>query len=284
MTDDRHLHEAGEGERSYLREMLTHQVTFNGLLASLAASSLLAIPYDWGVAALPLLGFASATSLAALFVPGTTWFRRKVDKRRRDARRAATRNHLFEELRAKVGEEHPQWEVYQRMVRRVVSLRALAKKRSSTFFETDIERIDDATVDYLGLWLARLSMEERAAFLARQDLERKVAETRERLSGAAAAERRALEKALADLLRLIDSQTRLSSHRTAVDAAMLAMSDALEEVYQGVMANPSSNEAAKRLEQAVDRMRIEDDLGDAIEDDLDGMLRRRGASARAVAN
>jgi hypothetical protein len=263
--------------------MLAHQYTLYGFLGSLAMGSFLAIPYDLGVAALPLLGFLGATSLAALFVPGVPSFRRGVDKRRHDERRKATREHLVRELSSRVSEQHPHWQVYLRMVQRVASLRSLSQSRKSAFGEADVERLDDATVDYLGLWLTRMSMGERHGFLTSQNLEARITATEGRLAQSGAADRKVLEKALDDLRRLARSRARIEAHATSVDAAMLAMSDAFEEVYQGVMANPSSSDASRRLQDAVARMRIEDDLGSAIDEDLDGLFRtKQAASAQAA--
>jgi hypothetical protein len=279
---DKPWDEKPDGERSYLTELLTHQYTLYGFLSSIAAGSLLAIPYDFGLAALPLLGFGALTSLAALFVPSSLPFRRWVDRRHHDQRRASTRAQLVRELQSRETADHPSWEVYGRMVRRVQSLRELAQQRSSSFFETELERLDDATVDFLGLWLARISMGERLSHLVAQDLPAKLAQTDRRIETAAPGDRRALEKARADLERLLASQTRIETHQTAIETAMLAMSDALEEVYQGVMSNPASNDASNRLQQAVDRMRIEDDLGSALDEDLEGVFGTRAKRAQKV--
>ena len=263
--------------------MLAHQYTLYGFLSSLALGSFLAIPYDLGVAALPLVGFMGLTSLAALFVPGAPAFRRSVDKRRHAARRDATREHLIGELTSRVNEQHPHWQVYRRMLQRVDSLRSLSKSRKSAFGEAEVERLDDATVDYLGLWLARMSMGERHAYLTSQNLDKRIDATQQRLSSAPSADRKALEKALEDLERLARSRQRIEAHAYSVDAAMLAMSDAFEEVYQGVMSNPTSGDASRRLQQAVERMRIEDDLGSAIDEDLEGLFRNRAAAAQHAA-
>lgn len=273
----------GEEERSYLGEMLTHQYTFYGLLSSLATGAFMAIPYDLGVAALPLIGFLGATSLAALFVPGIPAFKRSIDKRRHQERRKTTRAHLVSELLSRVSKEHPHWEVYQRMNQRIASLRSLAASRKSAIGESDVERLDDATVDYLGLWLARMSMGERRGFLASQNLEGRIEANKKRLEAAAPGDRKALQKALEDLERLSRSSERIEAQVAAVDAQMLAMSDAFEEVYQGVMSNPASSDASTRLQQAVERMRIEDDLGSAIDEDLEGMFRRQGSAAQTAA-
>jgi hypothetical protein len=275
--------EKPDEEPSYLWEMLRHQNTLYGFLSSLAAGSVLAIPYHLGVAALPLLGFVGAASLAALFVPSSPTFRNRVNRRRHAERRDATRAHLLSELTARLGPEHPNFQVYARMVQRVSSLRTLVKSHKSALGFEDVERLEDAAVDYLGLWLARLSMAERRARLAGQNLEHKIEQTQARLTQASGAERRPLEKALEELDRLLRSQKRLEAHETSVDAALIAMPDAFDEVYQGVMQNPTSSESVERLKQAVDRMRIEDELSAAVDEDLEGMFRGRGESVNRQA-
>jgi hypothetical protein len=266
-------------EPSYLWEMLGHQYTLYGLLSSLAAGSLLAIPYDLGVAALPLVAFAGVTSLAALFVPGSSGFRYKVNRRRRAARREAARDHLLAELAARAGPEHPNFPIYQRMVEHASSLLTLARSQRSALGFEDVERLEDAAVDYLGLWLARMAMAERHTRLVAQDLEQKIEATQRRLSQASGEERRPLEKALDELQRLLRSRKRIEAHETAVDAALIAMPDAFDEVYQGVMQNPTSSDAVQRLQQAVERMRVEDELGAAVDEDLASLFSGDKASA-----
>ena len=270
-------------EPSYLWEMLRHQNTLYGFLSSLAAGSVLAIPYHLGVAALPLLGFVGATSLAALFVPSSPTFRNRVNRRRHAERRDATRAHLLSELSARLGPEHPNFQVYARMVQRMASLRTLAKSKKSALTVDDVERLEDASVDFLGLWLARISMAERRARLVGQNLEQKIQHTQERLAQASGVERRPLEKALDELDRLLRSRKRIEANETAVDAALIAMPDAFDEVYQGVMQNPTSSEGVERLKQAVDRMRIEDELSAAVDEDLESLLTGRSSNVNAQA-
>jgi hypothetical protein len=269
-------------EPSYLWEMLSHQLTLYGFLGSLAAGSLLAIPYHLGVAALPMLGFAAATSLAALFVPGSSSFRYAVNQRRRALRREQAREHLLSELHARVELGHPNFAIYARMNEHIHSLRKLALNQRSALGVEDVERLEDAAVDYLGLWLARIAMEERSQRLSGENLEQKIETTQRRLSQASGDERRPLEKGLEELTRLRRSQKRLEAHETAIDAALIAMPDAFDEVYQGVMQNPTSSDAVGRLKQAVERMRIEDELSAAVEDDLGSLL--RGTSAPSTAH
>jgi hypothetical protein len=271
-------------EPSYLWEMLSHQYTLYGFLSSLAAGSLLAIPYDLGVAALPLVGFLGATSLAALFVPGSSGFRYRVNQRRRAARRDAARSHLLGELSVRAAPDHPNFAVYRRMVEHASSLHTLARSQRSALGIEDVERLEDAAVDYLGLWLARMAMDERHARLTAERLEQKIEATQRRLGQASGEERRPLEKALDELERLLRSRKRIEAHETAVDAALIAMPDAFDEVYQGVMQNPTSSDAVQRLQQAVERMRVEDELGAAVDEDLASLFKEgKGAASRRQA-
>jgi len=272
----------GEQETSYLGEFLRHQYTLYGLLGSLAMSTLLAIPYDLGVAALPLVGFAGATSMAALFVPSSAHFRNWVNRKNAAKRREAVRSHLIGELTSRQGGAHPNWNTYHRLVARVGSLRALSHDRKTALTATDVDKLDDATLDYLGLWLAGLSMGDRHHTLHDQNLEARLARVDEQLASAPAGDRGRLEKARSDLERLLRSRKRIESHATAVDANMLAMADAFEEVYQGIMSNPGSNDAGSQLQAAVDRIRIEEDLGNAIEDDIGELLPNRQAQRAQV--
>ena len=68
------------------------------------------------------------------------------------------------------------------------------------------------------------------------------------------------------------------------DAALIAMPDAFDEVYQGVMQNPTSSDAVQRLQQAVERMRVEDELGAAVDEDLASLFKdSKGAAAQRQA-
>ena len=64
-----------------------------------------------------------------------------------------------------------------------------------------------------------------------------------------------------------------------IDAALIAMPDAFDEVYQGVMQNPTSSDAVQRLQQAVERMRVEDELGAAVDEDLASLFKQGKAGA-----
>lgn len=264
---------------SYLMEMLKHVYSQTAFFSSMALSSILLFNDNSSIAALPMIAYGAVMSLAALFVPSSPTFRHYIDSTLAAERRLATRAYFINELSSFSWAN--EWQTFQRMEQRVSSLRQLAQQSGTAFSEDELERLADATIDYLGLCLARQSMYRRMKQLQDQKLDRKLRDIEQRLSGANALTRPGLEKARSDMQRLIDSEQRLETRATAAETAMLTMADALEEVYQGVMSNPASNEASKRLQQAVDEMRIEDDLSSELDEDLSKLL-QRNAKAQKV--
>jgi hypothetical protein len=81
--------------------------------------------------------------------------------------------------------------------------------------------------------------------------------------------RKHLRQAKADLDRILTRRQRLVARQAAADAAMLALADTFDEIYQAVMTNPTSGELAGQLQEAVERLHIEEDLDLGLEDTLD---------------
>jgi hypothetical protein len=96
-------------------------------------------------------------------------------------------------------------------------------------------------------------------------------------------ERRRLEKARADLERILTRRKTLWSRATEVEAKMLAMTDTLEEVYQRVITNPNSDDATTQLQEAVERMKVEEEIDMAVDAELDNLLGRNQAAAASKA-
>ena len=66
---------------------------------------------------------------------------------------------------------------------------------------------------------------------------------------------------------------------------MLAMTDTLEEVYQRVITNPNSDDATQQLQDALERMKVEEKIDMAVDAELDTLLSkgRKAAAAKARA-
>jgi hypothetical protein len=262
-----------KNDTSYLMEMLKDQKTLYGLLGSAALGALLAFS-SLGLALLPMVVFAAVMTIAALFVPSSKSFREKIDRRKRNEGREKTRNHLVSEIVGRVGPNHTFWNIYNRMCERRDSLKKVAAERESALTGDDVEKLDDATVDFLGLWLGRIAIQERHQAFNQKELERRIEQIEKQLeSMEAAADQRRLQKALSDLRELVKRRDEMHSRDTEAEARMLAMSDTFDEVYQRIMANPTSKEdISQGVESALERMNIEEELDYVLEEEVNTML------------
>jgi hypothetical protein len=281
LTDEE---QPGQGESGgYVKEMLGHQYSIYAALGSLLAGTALAFPFGFGVAALPVLAWAAGTSIAALFVPFSPGFRRKVDTRRARERRETLRKHLVAEI-SKRGGGSAQWAAYRRMGERVASLRKVAENRRMALTLSDVERLEDATVDFLSLWLANLAIHEREAAFDHRAVQRKLEQVNEELlRSPGVEERRRLESAKSNFEGVLRRREQMRTREAAAEAAMLSLADTFEEIYQAVMSNPKSTEVSRRLEEAVDRVRLQEQLESVLEDDLSSLLGQRSSRSEAAA-
>ena len=274
-----------EEKTSYVKEMVTSQPSFYSFLGSVAAGTLLAIPFGLGVAALPLLAYGAGTSIAAMFIPNHPAYRERVDARKRRERRERAREHFEAEVAAKGRLDEPRWHTYRRMGERVASLREIAESRRSNLSPRDIEQLEDAMVNYLGMWLSLMGIEEWSQTANDRSLRSKLEQVDKRLENVkSSAERQRLLKARQDFERALTRRSQLGARRAQIDAGMLVLADTFEEVYQNVMANPEATNVGAQLQEAVERMHIEESLGEAIDEELDELVsKRRQAAHQKVA-
>ncbi|MEQ8276242.1 MAG: hypothetical protein RMA76_24755 [Deltaproteobacteria bacterium] len=264
---------------SYLKEMLLHPNNGYAAAAALVGGAVLSIPFGLGVGLIPVIAFGAGEAIASLFIPSSPKFREKVDKKFRSRGREEVRNHLIQEIQTRVGfESEDMWATYRRMRDRITSLQAMAAKHETQLSDRDVEALDDATVKWLGYWLANLTMADRRNMIDETTLQSRVADIARQIEKASSrSERVRLEKTRNDLEALIKRRTTLRTRQTEVETTMLTMADSLEEVYQQVVANPTAPEVGTQLREAAERMRVEEALDHAIEDELDAMLRPQPA-------
>ena len=266
---------------SYLKEMLSHQYNLYGALGSAAAASVLAIPLGIGPALIPLLAYGAGTTIAALFVPGSKGFQEAVDRRKKIEAREGARAHLIQEITKRVGKEHYNWPTYQRMLERRDSLRRASEVRENAITEQDVDRLDDATVDFLGLWLGRVAIHERNQAFSEPKLKARI----DALGGEIEAtdhpeNKRRLIKARSDLVGLVKRRQEMRTRDAAAEATMLSMSDTFDEVYQRVMANPTSEDVVQtELRSAVDRLDIEEELDHVLYGEVEALLGNSSSSS-----
>ena len=246
---------------SYLREMLQHRLSvagFFGAVAGGAALSVVAAP----LAAIPIVGFLAAESLAVLFVPGSKWWQDRVDIKHRRIQRDATRASTLSEIEKRVpsAASTKDGDTYRRMLDRVATLARTAADKSSQVTPRDVERFDDATINYLSAWLLSLVLRERQEAFRGEDLDRRVAELERKLTDKSVqgADRLRFEKAKDDLQKVLERRTSVDSQLATARASMLTIADALEEIFGNVMKNPSGEDVRGYLDMAIEQVRIED--------------------------
>lgn len=274
---------------SYVQEMILHPTNGYLALGSVLAGALLSFPFGVGVGLLPVIGFAAGEAIASLFVPSHPGFREWVDKKSRTRAREEVRGHLEEEISQRVPNERAgYWHTYRRMQERIDSLARMAESHDTELSPRDVEALDDASVKFLGYWLANLTMADRRARIDTDALRQRLGHIEAELEAATArSERARLQKTYADLEALIRRRSTLQTRQTEVETTMLTMADALEEVFQQVVANPNGPQVGTQLREAAERMRAEEALDHAIDDELEDFLssrpQRPARARRAVA-
>ncbi|MBX3692182.1 hypothetical protein [Dokdonella sp.] len=248
-----------EDQPSYLGALLTSPLNIHIGLGTLAAGVLLSIPFGLPGIALPLLAFGAGEALAATFIATSVRFRERVDREFRTRRRDRATAHLYDQISRRVVADHPRWNIWKRMRERVASLREIGQHKRSPLGERDLERIEDSGLDFLGLWLAELSMQERRNAVDEVAIERRIADLGQRID-AGASDTKSLRKARGDLEELLLRHRRLASRHAAAEAALLSLPDAVEEIYHAVVTAPASGGGGTRLQEAVERLRLEEEL------------------------
>lgn len=251
-------------EPPYLWEMLASQPNLYAFLGSLLGGVLLSIPFGFGVGAVPLIAFAAGEAIAAMYVPDLSIFRARVDQRYRSNAREAARRHLIDEIERRTerrDDTHGSMAAYERMRERVASLYRVAEDSRTQISVRDVERLDDATLDYLSIWLGALVIADRSESIGLEDIEQRIeAVDRELQDAKPGTDIRTLKKARHGYADMLVRHRRMLSHKHAIDAALLSMPDQMEEIYQTIMTAPTSREMGSKLEQAISRLRLEEDI------------------------
>jgi hypothetical protein len=281
VSSDSHDARRAGNKPSYLGAMLTSPANINLGLVSVISATLLSFPFGLAGAVLPLIAFGAGEAVAALFVPSSPTFRARVDRRHRAQLRDERIAHLREEIAARAPADHDNWDRFERLRECIDSVVELTGHRSSSLEQSDLERLQDTTADYLGLWLAELSMEERLRSTDLDSLQRRIKDLAKRVE-AGDPDRRSLIKAKADLDELVQRHRRLVSRKAAVDAALLSLPDTIEEIYQTLITTPAAGDARGQLQEAIERLRLEEELEHSYSVELDQALPGRAARAAAT--
>jgi hypothetical protein len=249
---------ADPSNTNYLGEMLKSSATVTTGAAALALGGVMAIPLGLAGFLLPVVAATAGITLAGIFVPALPGYRSKVDARKRKEAREKIRRHLIESLLYRAGDNHPNWDNLTRMEERISDYFAFKRAASEELPSTDIERLMDAPNSYLSLWATQLSLKERLEKLERAGLPMRIkaleSEVKSKPGNAN------LLKALGDLRTLQARRSTLEAKEDAIEAAMLSLPDAVDEVTQGAYGAVQTEQALGRLRSAVSELNITEEI------------------------
>ncbi len=256
--------------------MLTSQGNMYAGLGSVAAAALLSIPFGFGIGSLPLIAFAAGELIASMFIPDLITFQDSVDKKFRVSSRENSKKRLLEEIQVRVNKKgmfDQTFKTWSRMTDRVNALYRHAADTSTNLPLIEIEKLDDATIEFLCIWLARLVIEDRAESINMKDIQERIAGIDRELTAArSGVDVRQLQKARAEYVAMVERYRRMLSRKTAIDAALLSMPDQLEEIFQTIMTTPLAEGIGSRLEESIEKLRLQEDIDAELSEDLEAAL------------
>lgn len=263
--------------------MLKSQGNVYALLGAAALGGVLALPFGLGIGAIPLVLFAAGDALAAMFVPSMSTFRARVDEEERRRSRVLARERMLAEIAKRVPIETGEHDMlvlrqgeradaagrrcvsdYNDMLDRVQSLTGLVDDSRAQLGSREIEKLQEATLDFLSLWLARIIIDNREASVDPSELRARVEQLDRQIGDARTKAQtglmRQLQQARNDYAGIVQRYGSMTGRSAAIDAAMLAMPDKVKEIHQLVMSAPFSSGLGSKLEDSLSRLRLEEQL------------------------
>lgn len=271
---------------SYLRAWLTSQANVMTLLGGGLAAAIASIPAGVAGALGALVVLGAVQTLLALVIPDLPNFRSKVDRNARraaiDQRRAQLQQELFSlhgGMERVVG--MGMWQKYLAIVERSDVLYRIAGEAQSQLSYDDAERVDKASVDFLALWLAQMTIKERLRSGEEATIDRRLREAELALAQVDTQDPRYrhLKMAHDDYAAIKLRHDKLAARRMSIDAALVSLPDQVEEVYQLVVASPYSSTLGSKLGESLSRLQLEEDIElELSQNDLDSDYFKTGAA------
>jgi hypothetical protein len=246
----------------FLRNRSNRWAMFGAAVVALLAS----IPYGWTGFAIVSVVALGAEILAALMVPDLPSFRAWLDREHHNKERERRRAGLLVELRS-YGDAGA-LASYKQMLDRVTSLQQTAADSRTSLTGEDVEKLDDLTVDYLGLCVLNLSLKQRKDNANEEVAVKRMTAIQQQLQSKFLPEEegRQLRNALTEYGEIVSRSRRLASRRHALEAMLIAMPDKMEEVYQLVMTSPYSSDTGGKLEESLSRLRMAEEVAAEFDD------------------
>jgi len=245
---------------SYLGAFLNHPTNRVALLAAGVVGIFASIPLGWTGLALVAVVALGTEILAALVIPGLTSFRNSVDRAQHQQVRAQRRLALLTDI-SNYGDTRA-LDTYQHMVSRVQALHQTASDKRTALNRFDVDKLEDLTVDYLGLCAISLSLKQRRDTLSEDTVTQRIASIQAQLQNTALPdeEQRQWRNALNEYTEVLQRSRRLAARRTVLEATLTSLPDKMEEIYQMVMTSPYSTEIGSKLDESLSRLRIAEEV------------------------
>ena len=286
MSGKRRPSEEEHEEVNYFLEMVKHKGNFWGLMGGLAAGSLVAMVTGIAPAILiPVVAQAGINGLLGLFLPDSPVFRETVDRKKREEKRKAARAYLVEEIEKRVPGQHRNWEVYHRLVEQLAALRKTAREHDTTLTLYDVEKLDDSTLDYLRLWLARIIIHERQESSDERKIAARLRKVEEELAepDLPFMDRQRMEKAKSDLVKVLERRKSNERYEHSMAASMISLADAFTELHHRITANPTGEDWGSHVEHTVERMSVVEQLDFAADFEIDQAVALSQGARKAFA-
>ncbi len=269
---------------NYMRELILSRGAGLGVLTAVSLGAILSIPFGVGIGFIPLVGYLGSGALAALFVPDSPLFRYWVDRRKRFERREGVRAGLLARIteltdesrgelvvdRALSNEIKRLFQTHDRMRGRIATLLGGGTSLSIP----DIDELDEATVDFLRLFHARLLIRQRMGE-GPAEVEQQLHEIEVQLDRSeSGVDTRRLEQARASLEKIARARSRLPAREVALKAQLTTLAELFEDLYQRVTTDPAAG-GGEFIAEAVAKLSIEEELAFSVEEELEELTRRR---------
>ncbi|MBK7003407.1 MAG: hypothetical protein IPH35_27005 [Rhodoferax sp.] len=171
------------------------------------------------------------------------------------------------------------------MHRRVQAIHQSVQDGQTTLTHQDVDKLEDLSVDYLGLCVVNLSLRQRKEHVGEDAVLKRMAALQTQLQNKSLPEdeARQLHNALAQYDETLQRARRLTVRRSALEATLIAMPDKMEEVYQLVITAPYSADMGGKLEESLARLRIAEEVAAEFSSAETFALQPAGVGAPAAA-
>lgn len=265
-----------EEEINYFKEMLTSQTSVLGMFGAIGLGAVLSIPLGLGFAAIPPLLFCAGGAIASMFIPSSPVFQEKVRRAKRKERMERIENELLASLEPKARERDPKWKVYW-MLREHWEAMVRFAKESGSLSQSDLDSFEEATLNYLGMWLALLSTKESSQAIDIGDIKQRIKDIDHQLSKQeGSVNRKKLEQAGQEYRKILQRHKDLDTRIISLEARMESMKHNFEEIYQRLISGQLSSSV--EIQDALGRMRVEEELDMAVDTELEALFANKSTT------